>query len=81
MSAGASPGQVLQGSTRRAAELCGVAGDLGTIEPGKIADLIAVTDNPLEEISALRRVALVIQEGEVVVERIGATQSAGGPDT
>lgn len=65
--AGFSPAQALIASTRNPAEMCGVADHLGTIEPGKLADLIAVPQNPLENISALREVKLVLKEGEVVV--------------
>ncbi len=68
--AGASAAYVLLGSTRRAAELCGVASSLGTIEVGKVADLIAVERNPLENISTLRDVKVVIKEGRVVANRL-----------
>jgi imidazolonepropionase-like amidohydrolase len=56
-------------ATRTAAEVCCAANRLGTVEPGKLADLIAVTANPLEDISHLRRLAVVIKEGRVVVDR------------
>ena len=42
VAAGATPWQALLGATRHAAELCGVGDELGTIEPGKLADLIVV---------------------------------------
>jgi imidazolonepropionase-like amidohydrolase len=56
-------------ATRTAAEVCRAADRLGTIEPGKVADLIAVTANPLEDIAHLRRLAVVVKEGRVVVDR------------
>jgi len=56
-------------ATRTAAEVCRASDQLGTIEPGKLADLIAVTANPLEEIAHLRRLAVVIKDGRVVVDR------------
>ena len=56
-------------ATRTAAEVCRAADRLGTIEPGKIADLIAVTANPLEDIAHLRRLAVVVKDGRVVVDR------------
>ena len=65
--AGLSESQALAASTRTAAEMCGVADTLGTVEEGKLADLIAVEQNPLENISALRTLKLVLKEGEVVV--------------
>lgn len=67
--AGMSPAQALVASTRRPAEMCGVAGSLGTVEAGKVADLIATEQNPLDNISALREVKLVLKEGEVVVNQ------------
>jgi imidazolonepropionase-like amidohydrolase len=68
--AGMSPAQALVASTRRPAEMCGVADSLGTVEVGKLADLIAVEQNPLNNISALREVKLVLKEGTVVVNRL-----------
>jgi len=56
-------------ATRTAAEVCRAADRLGTIEPGKLADLIAVTANPLEDIAHLRRLAMVLKNGRVVVDR------------
>jgi len=41
---------------------------LGTLKPGKLADLIVVDGNPLEDIDALTRIRLVILDGEVVYE-------------
>ena len=56
-------------ATRTGAEVCQASDRLGTIEPGKVADLIAVTANPLEDIAHLRRLAVVVKEGRVVVDR------------
>lgn len=43
---GMAPGRVLEAATRNAAQLLGVDGDLGTIEPGKLADLVVVGGDP-----------------------------------
>jgi imidazolonepropionase-like amidohydrolase len=56
-------------ATRTAAELCQVGDRLGTVEPGKLADLIVVANDPLEDIHHLRRLLLVIKGGRVVVDR------------
>jgi imidazolonepropionase-like amidohydrolase len=56
-------------ATRTAAEVCLASDQLGTIEPGKLADLVAVTANPLEEIAHLRRLAIVMKDGRIVVDR------------
>ena len=45
--------------------------DRGTIAPGKLADLVAVPGNPLEDIRVMERVAFVMKGG-VVVRRIGS---------
>ncbi len=65
-----TPAQALIASTRRPAELCDAEDSVGTVEVGKLADLIVVEDNPLENISALRDVRLVLKEGKVVVDRL-----------
>ncbi|MFZ5916484.1 MAG: amidohydrolase family protein [Chloroflexota bacterium] len=70
--AGMSQAQALIASTRRPAELCGLDDLLGSVEPGKLADLIVVQESPLQNISALRDVRLVIKEGEIVVDRMAA---------
>jgi imidazolonepropionase-like amidohydrolase len=67
--AGATPWQALLAATRNAAAICGVADDLGTVEVGKLADLIVVAANPLEEITNVRRLLLVLKEGRVVSDK------------
>jgi imidazolonepropionase-like amidohydrolase len=60
---GVSPGDALLAGTRWGAMACRVDGDVGTLEPGKRADLIAVEGDPLADVSALRRVRLVMKDG------------------
>ena len=55
-----------------------MADTLGTVEVGKMADLIIVDRNPLEDVSALRDVWLVLKEGEVVVNQL-MIQGGGRP--
>jgi imidazolonepropionase-like amidohydrolase len=69
--AGLSPAQALLASTRNAAQMCGVLDHLGTVETGKLADLIVMEQNPLETVSALRDIRLVLKEGQVVINRLG----------
>lgn len=69
---GATPLQALQAATRNAAELCGVGHDLGTVEVGKIADLIVVGANPLEDVNHVRQLQLVLKDGRVVSDKRSA---------
>ncbi len=66
---GATTWQTLQAATRNAAELCGVGEQLGTVEPGKLADLIVVAENPLDDIANLRRLQLVFKEGRILSDK------------
>ena len=49
--------------------MCGVGAELGTLEVGKLADLIVVADNPLEDITNVRRLQLVLKDGRVVSDK------------
>jgi len=62
---GLTPFEVLQTATVRAAEALGEGANLGSIEPGKLADLAIVTDDPLIDIKNARKVRTVIKNGEV----------------
>ena len=64
--AGMTEMQALIAATRTSADLCGMADQLGTVEVGKLADLIAVSANPLENISNIRKLKLVLKGGQVV---------------
>ena len=66
---GATPWQAIQAATKNAAELCGVGDDLGTVEVGKLADLIVVADNPLEDINNARKLMMVIKDGLVASDK------------
>ena len=65
---GATPWQTLLAATRDAAEVCGVGRDLGTVEVGKLADLIVVSRNPLADIDNLRSLEMVFKEGRLVAD-------------
>lgn len=60
---GMTPMQAIEAATRNGAEALGVLKDLGTIEKGKRADIIVVAGNALENMSAMKRVAVVIKGG------------------
>jgi imidazolonepropionase-like amidohydrolase len=63
---GMTPMQAIQAATVNAAELLGWKDRIGTIEPGKYADLIAVSGDPLSDIKVLEKVGFVMKGGEVV---------------
>ena len=62
---GMTPMQAIQAATSNAADLLGHANELGSIKVGKYADLIAVSGDPLKDISLLERVEFVMKDGKV----------------
>jgi imidazolonepropionase-like amidohydrolase len=63
---GMSPAQALQAATSVAAKILRRENQLGVIRKDALADLVAVTGNPLEQISAIRNVAFVMKGGKIV---------------
>ena len=63
---GLTPLQAIQAATINAADLLGWSDKVGAVEPGKWADLIAVDENPLQNVTALEHVKLVMKGGTVV---------------
>jgi imidazolonepropionase-like amidohydrolase len=64
--AGMTSRQVIAAATSEAARMLGVDDRLGTVEPGKLADLIAVDGDPTEDVSRLRTIRFVMKDGAVV---------------
>lgn len=64
--AGMTPMEVIMAATRNAAHACSLADDVGTLEKGKIADILVVDGNPLEDLNTLSKVRLVIREGAII---------------
>ena len=62
---GMSPMAAIQAATVNAADLLGVAADVGTLEPGKAADIIAVSGDPLSDVTVLKSVRFVMKGGQV----------------
>jgi imidazolonepropionase-like amidohydrolase len=65
---GMSPTDVLVATTKTAAELMGLDGELGTLEPGKRADLVVVAGDALDFTDLPSRIERVYKDGELVVE-------------
>ena len=75
--AGLTPMQAIQAATSWAAECCGKEAELGTVEKGKLADLVVVAGDPLADIAVLRdvaNIALVVKGGEVAADRMRAAR-------
>jgi imidazolonepropionase-like amidohydrolase len=60
-----TPMQAIQAATSNAADLLGHAHVVGSIKAGKYADLIAVSGDPLKDVSLLERVEFVMKDGKV----------------
>jgi imidazolonepropionase-like amidohydrolase len=69
---GMTPAQAIRAATSNAADLIGRAKDVGTIERGKYADIIAVSGDPLEDVRALETVGFVMKGGVVYKDTLTA---------
>lgn len=63
---GMTPAQAIVAATLNAADLLGLSDELGSLEPGRHADLIAVVGDPLEDITRLKQVVTVVKGGRLV---------------
>jgi imidazolonepropionase-like amidohydrolase len=63
---GMTPIEAIRSATTVAADLLGMTGQVGSVEPGAFADLVAVTGDPLSDVSVLSKVDFVMKGGEVV---------------
>lgn len=63
--AGMAPADALRSATINSAQLLGVSDILGTLEAGKLADIVAVSGNPLDDISLMESVSFVMKDGVV----------------
>ena len=70
--AGMSPMEAIIAGTRSAADNMGKPSELGTIESGRLADVIAVSGDPLKDITDTRGIKLVIKDGEILINRVNA---------
>ena len=68
---GLTPAQAVQSATVNAADLLGWCDRVGSIEPGKLADLIAVEGDPLADVTVLEHVKFVMKGGQIVKNELG----------
>jgi Tol biopolymer transport system component len=62
---GLTPHEVLTAATRHGAEMIGVAEDIGTVEAGKLADLVVLTEDPLEDLRHTTEIRYVVANGQL----------------
>ena len=63
---GMPPLDIIRAVTTNAAEMLGWQDHVGSVEPGKFADLVAVSGDPLTDVSELERIRFVMKDGQVV---------------
>jgi len=66
LEAGMSPLQIFVAATRNAAQVCNLGSEIGTLEPGKRADILVLEDDPLQDVHALTRIRWVLRDGVVI---------------
>jgi imidazolonepropionase-like amidohydrolase len=73
---GMSPIDALKSATANDAELLGIIQNVGTLEKGKLADVIAVPGDPTADITATERVSFVMKEGKIIRQGPSGTEQA-----
>jgi imidazolonepropionase-like amidohydrolase len=68
--AGMTPMEIIVAATLNAAHVCNREDTLGTLEVGKIADVLVIQGDPLVDLQALKDVLLVIHQGVIIRESI-----------
>jgi hypothetical protein len=71
---GLSPGEVIRAATRNNAIALGIEGSHGTLEPGKVADIVIIPNDPTRGIPNEEEIVLVIKNGRIVYRRDGGEQ-------
>ncbi len=77
--AGMTAEEIVRAGTRDAARVLGLGEMLGTLELGKLADVLVVDGDPLEDLQALGRIRLVIHSGAIIRSQGAAPVAAGTP--
>jgi imidazolonepropionase-like amidohydrolase len=69
LAAGLSPMAVITAGTKHAAQVCGHGDELGTLEPGMLADVLVLESDPLREIEAFHHLHLIMQAGQITFQQ------------
>jgi imidazolonepropionase-like amidohydrolase len=67
---GMAPGDAIQSATSRAAEMLDMKGEIGVVAPGAFADIVAVSGDPLKDVTVLEHVRFVMKDGAVFKNEI-----------
>ena len=76
---GMEPIEALRSATSVTADLFGISQKLGTLEKGKLADIIAMTGDPTTDITATERVSFVMKEGKIVKNTASSPAASSPP--
>jgi imidazolonepropionase-like amidohydrolase len=76
---GLSPAKAILSATAWAAELLDRQKDVGTVQPGRFADLIAVPGDPLQDVRVLEQVPFVMKGGLIVKDELPTSAAAATP--
>jgi imidazolonepropionase-like amidohydrolase len=84
---GMTPHEALHAATKAGADYIGLGADLGSLEPGKLADLVVLDGNPLDDIRQTEKVHMVMKNGELLdadlkrlwPDELGGPGGRGGP--
>ena len=76
---GMTPAAAIQAATTNAADLLGLADQVGSLEPGKSADVIAVSGDPLSDVTTLKKVQFVMRDGKVYSDKRSGSATAPQP--
>ena len=74
--AGFTDSEILYCATRNGGQILGLADKLGTLEKGKLADVLVVEGNPLENFENLKNLKLLITDGDIVRNRLGGSKTS-----
>lgn len=67
--AGMTPAEAIHAATGRAAEACRIAATVGTVETGKVADMLVIDGDPSEDLSTLSRPIMIMQSGRIITDQ------------